>query len=180
MSYNPFTVMYSSPYWNQFLMWLQQNNINPMFLNEQQKWNYFSTFLNQFGLGSMMQPQNISPNPTPIPNPYELSGGKVKERLPRNNAVNVINTGGQNIINVTLNASTGNKTVINASADTTIENLLLMYTTKIGLSKDVIGKEIMFLYNGAQLDCKSKNTIGSIFRNTAVITVYDLGGIIGA
>ena len=38
----------------------------------------------------------------------------------------------------------------------------------------------MFLYNGSQLAPDSQTEIGSIFRNTAVITVYDLGGIIGA
>ena len=61
-----------------------------------------------------------------------------------------------------------------------IEQLLKMYTTKLGLSPDVIGKQIMFLYNGAQLAPDCKTPIGSMFRNTAVITVYDLGGIIGA
>jgi hypothetical protein len=88
--------------------------------------------------------------------------------------------GGPNIINVTMNASTGYKVVINASAETSIEELLKMYTRKIGLAENVIGKDIMFLYNGAQLDTKSKQSIGSMFRNTAVITVYDLNGIIGA
>ena len=84
------------------------------------------------------------------------------------------------IINVTMNASTGHKIVISASADTTIEDLLLKYTNRIGLPPNVIGKDIMFLYNGAQLDPKSKQSIGSMFRNIAVITVYDLNGIIGA
>ena len=105
---------------------------------------------------------------------------KIKELIPRNNNTNFYKMGdGQNIINITLNASTGNKTVIHASGNTTLEELLKMYTSKLGLSPDIIGKEIMFLYNGYQLKADNKNTIDSIFRKIAVITVYDLGFIIG-
>ena len=106
---------------------------------------------------------------------------KIKELIPRGKNDQTIDMGrGPNLMNITLNASTGNKTVINANPETTIENLLKMYTQKLGLPEATIGKEIMFLYNGAQLDFKSQSPIGSLFRNTAVITVYDLGGIIGA
>ena len=128
------------------------------------------------------QPMSMSmPSIRPVNLQPINSECKVKERLPRTPDGGTINmSNGTNIMNITLNASTGNKTVINASPDTTIENLLKMYTQKLGLPQEVIGKEIMFLYNGAQLDFKCQNTIGSMFRNTAVITVYDLGGIIGA
>ena len=62
----------------------------------------------------------------------------------------------------------------------TIEEALIEYAKIIDIPKDSFGKNVMLLYNGAQLDCKSKSTIGSIFRNTACITVYDLDGIIGS
>ena len=124
------------------------------------------------------QPLTINPQPTPN-NPQ--TENKIKELIPRGKNDQTIDMGsGPNIMNITLNASTGNKTVINANPETTIENLLKMYTQKLGLPEATIGKQIMFLYNGAQLDFKSQSPIGSLFRNTAVITVYDLGGIIGA
>ena len=106
---------------------------------------------------------------------------KIKKLLPRTPIGPIINMGnGQNILNITLNASTGNKTLINASADITIQSLLKMYTQKLGLPTNVIGKDIIFLYNGTQLDFNSQSTIGSLFNNTAVINVYDLGDIISA
>ena len=153
--------------WQQFLQWAQQNQI-PL-QNPQMQFQQYLQMQNQ--QGNQQTQQGSQQN----------QGNKIKEMLPRNKPDETMNIGsGENIINVTMNASTGYKVVINASADTSIEELLKMYTRKIGLAENVIGKDIMFLYNGAQLNTKSKQSIGSFFRNTAVITVYDLNGIIGA
>ena len=189
------------PYWNQFQIWLQ-NQINMQLLSpylSQQQINqlYQQYVFNNYGFmpSIPMQPMpmppvvNIRPMASSMPSITPISGlspisdnqNKIKERLPRTPNTPSFSVGnGQNIMNITLNASTGNKTVINARADTTVENLLKAYTQKLGLPPNVIGKDIMFLYNGAPLDFKCQTPIGSLFRNTAVITVYDLGGIIGA
>jgi len=106
---------------------------------------------------------------------------RTNEILPRGKPDETISMGkGQNIINVTMKASTGHKVIIAANADTTIKNLLKMYIKRIGLSLDVIGKDIMFLYNCVQLDYNSQQSIGSMLGNTANIIVYDKNGIIGA
>ena len=153
--------------WQQFQQWQQQNPLQQQ--NPQMQFQQFLQMQNQ--QGGQQTPQVSQQN----------QGNKIKEMLPRDKPPETMTIGGgPNIINVTMNASTGYKVVINASADTSIEELLKMYTRKIGLAENVIGKDIMFLYNGAQLDTKSKQSIGSMFRNTAVITVYDLNGIIGA
>ena len=178
----------TDPQWLAFQQWLRQRQMMgyiPQFLTNQEIYSWYQNYLTTMGVYiPLPMPNQMSmPNqmPVPKPNPQPGQSSEIKELLPRNNNTDVYNMGnGQNIINVTLNASTGNKTVINASANTTIEELLIMYTKKIGLSPEVIGKQIMFLYNGAQLEPNSKSTIGSMFRNQAVITVYDLGGIIGA
>ena len=189
--------MMNNPYWNQFQISLQnQMNmglISPYIPQQQINQLYQQYVYNNYGFMpqpiNMPQPSMVPNNPmsssmpsiSPLPNLNDQNGNKIKERLPRTPNSPTINVGnGQNIMNITLNASTGNKTVINASADTTIENLLKAYTQKLGLPPNVIGKDIMFLYNGAQLDFKCQTPIGAMFRNTAVITVYDLGGIIGA
>ena len=188
--------MMNNPYWNQFQMWLQNQmsmgQISPYISQQQINQLYQQYVFNNYGF--MPQPLAMSPmvpnqpmsssmpsiSPVPSLSPIQ-NENKIKERLPRTPNGPTFNLGnGPNILNITLNASTGNKTVINASADTTIENLLKAYTQKLGLPPNVIGKDIMFLYNGAQLDSKCQTPIGSMFRNTAVITVYDLGGIIGA
>jgi hypothetical protein len=183
----------SGPQWLAFQQWLTQQQMMgliPQYLTSQQIYMYYQNYLSSMRIIPSPLPNPMSnPMPNPMPNPMSVPkpnpqtgmSSEIKELLPRNNKTDYYSMGnGQNIINVTLNASTGNKTVINASADTTIEELLIMYTKKIGLSPEVIGKQIMFLYNGAQLDGNSKDKIGSMFRNQAVITVYDLGGIIGA
>ena len=153
--------------YQQFQQWLQQNQQPLQQQNPQMQFQQFLQMQNQQGSTQQGSQQN--------------QGSKIKEMLPRGKPNDTLDIGGgQNIINVTMNASTGYKVVINANADTSIEELLKKYIRKIGLAENVIGKDIMFLYNGAQLDTKSKQSIGSMFRNTAVITVYDVHGIIGA
>ena len=101
--------------------------------------------------------------------------------LPRNNSTTTYQESSEgNIINITLTASTGSKIVIIDNSSLTVEQLLIKYVDKIGLPHNVIGKDIMFLYNGSQLDPKCQDTIGSTFQNGSNITVYDLNGIIGA
>ena len=167
--------------WQQFQQWQQQNPLQQQ--NPQMQFQQFLQMQNQQGgqqtqQGSQQTQQGGQQTPQVS---QQNQGNKIKEMLPRDKPPETMTIGGgPNIINVTMNASTGYKVVINASADTSIEELLKMYTRKIGLAENVIGKDIMFLYNGAQLNTKSKQSIGSFFRNTAVITVYDLNGIIGA
>lgn len=180
----------------QFQMYLQQSGVLFDSFNVQMKFNCFQQFLINMGNSLAFQPipvqnqifqQFLIWRQSQIPQPHPsqpISPGQPNQgALPRTGqeAFTIGNIGGGGyVLNVTMNASTGHKTVINATADTTVQDLLLKYTQKLGLPQTAIGKDITFLYNGAQLDSKSKQTIGSIFRNTAVITVYDLNGIIGA
>ena len=46
-----------------------------------------------------------------------------------------------------------------------IEDIYKEYANKIDFQLDSIGKDFMFLYNGAQLDYKSQLTIGNKFRS---------------
>ena len=187
--------MMNNPYWNQFQMWLQnqirmglispylsQQQINQLY--NQYVYNNYGFMPNSMPIVPMVIPNPMStsmPSISPVPSLSNNQENKIKELLPRTPNGPTFKLGeGPNLMNITLNASTGNKTVINATPDTTIETLLKKYAQKLGLNPNVVGKEIMFLYNGAQLDPKCQTPIGSMFRNTAVITVYDLGGIIGA
>ncbi len=178
----------------QFQAYLQQSGVLFDSFNVQMKFNCFQQFII-----SMQNPLAFQPIPSqnqvfqqflmwrqnqiPQTIPQAQTGQPNQGVLPRTGQESMMvgNVGGGGyVINITMNASTGHKTVINATADTTVEKLLLAYTQKLGLPPTAIGKDITFLYNGSQLDAKSQQTIGSMFRNTAVITVYDLNGIIGA
>ncbi len=48
------------------------------------------------------------------------------------------------------------------------------YLNKFNISKEVIGKEIMFLYNGVNLVDKQNDSVESILRNFSIVTVYHL------
>lgn len=182
----------------QFQMYLQQNQILFDSLNPQMQFTYFQQFImmnsnplvyqpamqsqafQQFLMWRQCQPPQ--PQPQPQPQPVQPNQNNNMGVIRRDNLTESIDASGGSgfIINVTMTASTGHKVVIKASGETTIEDLLKMYMKKMGLSPDSIGKDVMFLFNGAQLDPKSQEKLGSKFRVTAAITVYDLKGIIGA
>jgi hypothetical protein len=184
----------------QFQMYLQQSQILFDSFNYQMKFSCFQSFLinmqnplafqpmqmqNQVFQQFLMWRQNQQPQPQPQPQPTPPTTANNANNnggvLQRDNITEVLDVGsGGYVINVTMSASTGHKVVIKAGPETTIEELLKMYMKKMGLSTDSIGKDVMFLFNGAQLEPKSQDKIGSKFRVTAAITVYDLKGIIGA
>ena len=108
-------------------------------------------------------------------NNYKPNSSPINDLLPRNTRTSIYDDNSVGYkINITFNHSTGKKVVVNMDESTTIEKMLKEYAKVIDLPEDTFGKEVMFVYNGAQLDLKSQEIIGKLFRNSAVITVYDL------
>ena len=63
-------------------------------------------------------------------------------------------------------------------------NIYLIFTRqevqkKLGLSENVIGKDLIFLFNGSQLDYKSQDLVKTL-PDMAAITVFDQNNVIGA
>ena len=83
-------------------------------------------------------------------------------------------------ISITFNASTGNKTKMRFREDTKLSDAIKLYCEKASIEVNEIGKNFIFLYNGAQIDHNSNQIIQAMFRNNAVITVYDLKAIFAA
>ena len=81
---------------------------------------------------------------------------------------------GEYLINITFYESTRRRVNITMNNNNTIENLCKEYANKIGLPVDSLGKDVSFLYNGSQLDYKTQTTIGNMFRNSSIITVYKI------
>ena len=182
----------------QFQMYLQQSQILFDSFNFQMQFNCFQQFIisissplayqpvqmqtqvfQQFLMWRQSQIQTPTP-PKPSPTPFNSQNNN-NGALPRDKITDSMEVGsGGFIINVTMNASTGHKVVIKAGSETTIQELLECYMKRIGLSPDLVGKDIMFMYNGAKLEPNAQKKIGQEFRNAATITVYDLKGIIGA
>ena len=115
--------------------------------------------------------------------PSELKGSNIPPQMLNQNFNQFQAFGGMgsDIINVTLNATTGFKVVIPAPKTMTFEELFITFANKAGVPTSTIGEQIVFLYNAEKLDAKSKQPISTMFKSfNANITVLDQGGIIGA
>ena len=118
-----------------------------------------------------------------IINPNSKSYKQLEELLPREDKTiydKKIAPNTSNIINIALNASTGLRVIIPISADSTVNELIKQYGKKVGLPEHVLGTKIIFLFNGGKLNVYSNEKLSQYFKNSAVITVFDQGGIIGA
>lgn len=66
------------------------------------------------------------------------------------------------------------------SSDKTVEELLLIYARKIGVSPKELNYKLNFLYNGSRLDPYSEDKLSELFENNDIITVLDTASIIWA
>ena len=89
--------------------------------------------------------------------------------------------GNNDMINVTLIATSGLKVVIPAPKTMSLCQLFKNYVQKVGVPESVIGTKIVFLFNAEKLDYNSQEPIYKFFKNfQANITVLDQANIIGA
>ena len=84
-------------------------------------------------------------------------------------------------ITITFNANTGHKTQITVGNDTKISEIMKLYSKKPLIGRAKLGKDIVFLYNGSQVDIHDNRTIAQFSGGKdIVISVYDINNIIGA
>ena len=86
------------------------------------------------------------------------------------------------IINVCFEISSGQKFNEHATKRMNIRDLLIQFITRLGFKKDIIRKDICFLFNGLSIDKKQyKKTLKEMgIENNSKILVIDTKGIIGA
>ena len=88
---------------------------------------------------------------------------------------------GNDIVNITMTATSGLKVVIPAPKTMPLSDLFITYVRKVGVPDDVIGTKIVFLFNAEKLDVKSKEPLSKFFKSANHnVTVLDQGNIIGA
>ena len=127
-------------------------------------------------------PMNFSTGNINNQNNINSNLNQQKEFLPRGNKVIHDNGSfikGENIKNISFEASTGLKLIIKVSDKITIKELIKKYMNKIGLSENYIGKDIIFLFNGGKMDINSEETIKK-YQDFFAITVFDQNNVIGA
>ena len=166
--------------------------MGPMLMNQNNNmamWNFMNNGMN----GMAMSAGNIisqhayanssnsnSTTSTANNNPVSHSQ-ELKSVLPRNfqESENLGFSHNSNIKNIKFDASTGINVLIKADKNITVENLLKEFVHKLGLSENVIGTDLIFLFNGGKLDAHSQETI-SKFPDISTITVFDQNNVIGA
>ena len=166
--------------------------MGPMLMNQNNNmamWNFMNNGMN----GMAMSAGNIisqhayanssnSNSTTSTANNNQVSHSQeLKSVLPRSfqESENLGFSHNSNIKNIKFDASTGIHVLINADKNITVENLLKEFVHKLGLSENVIGTDLIFLFNGGKLDAHSQETI-SKFPDIATITVFDQNNVIGA
>ena len=172
---------------NQMMNPMQLQMMYYMVMNQMAQNNQINN-MNNVG-GNIPQNQNIYNNQNSGGyrgnNNYNNNNNNLVELLPHGDKTIVVggNQGliqNRGLINIALNASSGLKVIVPISPESTVNKLILTYAEKVGIPINALGTKIIFLFNGMKLDIYSKEQLKNVFKNGAVITVFDQGGIIGA
>ena len=184
-AFNNFPILFSYIYKGNQILFQNIRNIYPRQIQQIMSMypNYFSQsqpMMNQ----SPQQMQNPQNNPSGNPGQIQVNSDTgLRELLPRNNqtfSYNEVTNQTQCVINLSFNASTGNKVLLAVNGNITVEELFKMYVRRLNLPENIIEKDLMFNYNGGEIDKFSKEQVMNIFRNGDNIQVYDINNIIGA
>ena len=85
------------------------------------------------------------------------------------------------LLNIIFVAGNGLRVNIPIPPNKTLEYLFRVYAKRIGLSENVLGTSVLFLYDGSLMNVKDKRSIGQVFRgNVYVITVVETSNVLGA
>ena len=105
-----------------------------------------------------------------------------KENLPRGEKVMsfVDDSDGGSKININLHASSGLKVMMSVSENITFQKLFRLYAEKIGIGQNLLGKDIIFLFNAETIKVDDTSLIKNKISNLATITVVDQNNVIGA
>ena len=82
-------------------------------------------------------------------------------------------------IDIIFTASSGLRLIIATPLNIRICDLLSAYVKKLNLSENLIGKELIFLFNAERLKKDEQKTVSEFgFKNHSTITVLDRGNIL--
>ncbi len=139
-----------------------------------------------------LEPPNPIANPNPIPNNKNMQStnnniyvnDQTTSILPRKEVELHEGPKGskdQKLMNITFSIPSGHKVVFVVKNDTTVNELIIKYMSKLGLSYDYIkNREVEFLYGAQRIDPFSKVPISSVFINNIIIHVVERRIVIGA
>ena len=188
INFIPTLNFYNQQYQMQQMFYLFQNfcwtnGLNPMDYNSYIK---FINNPNNFNINLLIPP--IPPIP-PIPqipqisiipnsrkNIYDTTENDKAEPieiLGRSEHIEFVNTSGSNIMDIIIATSSGFKVNLVLPGNTTINDMFKKYLDKLNLPYSHLGQDLIFLYNGKQIDPFSQLTLFPTFKSNITITVLD-------
>jgi hypothetical protein len=181
-----------------FYQWMMaqfmNNNVNNNFNyninnNRNNMNNRINNFNNNINNHNNIKDNNNNGNNIYRSNNFVLNNNNKEPKpiLPRSNTyieVPYFDKGNNgNLINIVFAAGTGLRVNIPVPYNTTVEKLLQIYAKRMGISENVLGTGIIFLYDALYMEPYDKRTIGEVFRgkqNQYVITVVDAANVLAA
>jgi len=170
-----------------FCNWMMAQNMNMMNNNNINNNNNY--YINQ-RFNNCIGNNNINNNITGGNNGYRNfnyslynNNREPKPILPRiQKLINVPDFQNQNnLLNIVFVAGNGLRVNIPIPYNKTVEYLFKIYAQKIGISENVLGNGVIFLYDALIMDVNDKRTLGEVFHgNQYVITVVDAANVLAA
>ena len=93
------------------------------------------------------------------------------------------NRDGAMMVPIHLHASSGLNVVLNVPNSISMKELFQLYVRRIGISPNLLGKEIIFIFNALTINVNEEKSIAEYFAGTSnamTITVVDRDNVIGA
>ena len=155
------------------------NNYNSAALmNLMMNWMNSNPLLLQMYNNNMFQNNNMNCNNNN--NQINVNGGGLNNNVPNNYAVSQNSNELQ--CNVAFITQAGKKIMMSCPYSTKLKDFLLKYTSRMGISGSIIGKDIFFIYNGLKIDENAEESIGHFLKGTTnpIFLVVDTKNILGA
>ena len=99
--------------------------------------------------------------------------------IPRNDSPYFISGNEGKMMNIILKSNAGIDVHLALPGNTTINGMFKKYLDRLKLPYSHLGKDLVFLYNGKEMDPFSQLTIFPTLKNNINIIVFDQGGVIG-
>ena len=156
-------------------MYMNMNN-NPSYncSSMNNSMNQNPNIINNMNNSNNQQINNINNNFNGI-----LPRGKICIGKMKSNDKPINEIGG--IINIKFESNTGPTTIINIDKNATLKEALKMFCQKMGISEELIGNKINFVYHSKRLDYSDGNRTlkDEGIRNASTICAYDISNLVG-
>ena len=164
-------------------MGYNSNNYNYNMNNSADSMNLMMNWMNMNPILLQMYNNNMFQNNMNYNNnnnQINVNGGGLNNNVPNNYAVSQNSNELQ--CNVAFITQAGKKIMMSCPYSMKLKDFLLKYTSRMGISGSIIGKDIFFIYNGLKIDENAEESIGHFLKGTTnpIFLVVDTKNILGA